>query len=735
MECGEASKKNVDHDSQQVREQVYFSNDSILEAAKSLNYEKCSQMRFLCRRVNQLIQSNQSKLQAFEVSSLEMREEIGCRSNSIVSFDQEIQSAVTIKKWFQDRGYSCDETTDIPFEEVFAGLNLSYSSPFGGNGLHFTVRAFFVEPKEKSMPLTRDQEKLKMERSLPNTVHSKPPQVFGAKFNDEYEFYGPILSYFFRLLHHPAAYFREVSIFPPMTDKFCYEASKNLIRCDQFTLQDLDWTSLEHSLKWLKDTVRAQTITFSFNYDDVIPSDLHSLVSDFFLQNASICARDRLKLEWLQRSGEFLNGLIQKYETLEVTKAIPSIVLEFRLGYKWDTGVLGFFVSSLESIDYPPLYDKRCDRCDIKNYERPIKLDGSRKMIAQVRRCFHRDCLRGDYANPYFLYFKSMDVDHDPQQVREPVYFSNDTILEAAKFLNYQKWSQMRFLCRRVNQLIQSNQSKLQAFEVTSLRMSVFTRIFHKTIDISNICKSNSIVSFNQAIQSADAVRKWFQDRGYSCDETTDIPLEKVFADWNLYGLYSPNPGLRVDVRAFFDEPIEKNMPLTRDQAKRTGKAHKKNGRLPNAVVVHSEPSKVFSAHFDAKYEFYGPILSYFFRLIYHPAAYFREVLMFTPMTDKFCDMTAHSPIRCDQFTLKLLHSSLEHSLEWLRDNVRAQQIILSFNYDDAIHNSDLHILLSEFLLLDGSICAEDRIKLTDWLPHPGEFVKALIKVSQMHSL
>ncbi|KAI1701890.1 hypothetical protein DdX_15837 [Ditylenchus destructor] len=291
------------------------------------------------------------------------------------------------------------------------------------------------------------------------------------------------------------------------------------------------------------------------------------------------------------------------------------------------------------------------------------------------------------------------NVDHDPQHVREPVYFSNDTILESAKFLNYQKWSQMRFLCRRVNQLIQSNQSKLQAFEVTSLRMSVFTRIFHKTIDISNICKSNSIVSFNQAIQSADAVRKWFQDRGYLCDETTDIPLEKVFTGMNL----SSGNGLHFTIRAFFEDLTEKNMPL-------------------------SEPPQVFSAKFNHMYDFYGPILSYFFRLLHHPTAYFREVLIFLPMTDKFCDMSSHSPIRCDLFTLKLLYSSLEHSLNWLKDNVRAQKIILSFNYDHAFPNPDLHSLLSEFLLQDASICAKDRIKLTDWLPHPGEFVKALIK-------
>ncbi|KAI1691646.1 hypothetical protein Ddc_24096 [Ditylenchus destructor] len=236
-------KKNVDNTSQQLKEPVYFSkyvfcSDTILEAVKFLNYEKWSQMRFLCHRVNQLIHSNQSKLQAFEVKSLCMSEEIGCRRNSIVSFDQGIQPANAVRKWFQDRGYSCDETTDMPLEKVFAGMDL-----FEHERLHFTFRAFFEKPTEKNMPLTRGQAKRtgkarKKSRRLPNAVavRSKPPQVFSAKFNAKYEFYGPILSHFFRLLHHPTAYFREISMFPPMTDKFCDEASKNLIRCDKFTL-------------------------------------------------------------------------------------------------------------------------------------------------------------------------------------------------------------------------------------------------------------------------------------------------------------------------------------------------------------------------------------------------------------------------------------------------------------------------------------------------------------------
>ncbi|KAI1694598.1 hypothetical protein DdX_20038 [Ditylenchus destructor] len=317
---------------------------------------------------------------------------------------------------------------------------------------------------------------------------------------------------------------------------------------------------------------------------------------------------------------------------------------------------------------------------------------------------------------------KNMDI---AQQSKEPVYFPNDTILEAAKFLTYEKWSQLRFLCQRVNQLIQSNQSKLQAFEVRSLSMEKV------------LCKSNSIISFNRGIQSPVAMRKWFQDRGYSCDETTDIPLEKVFAGLNLYEQFNPNPGVRVDVRAYFDEPTEKSMPLTRGQAKRTGKAHKKNRYLPNAA--RSELQKVFSAKFNHMYDFYGPILSHFFRLLHHPTAYFREVSMFPPMTDKFCDMLSHSRIRCDKFTLMNFDCSLEHSLKWLKDNVRAQQIILSFsysdkipylgdlkrlahslkwlkdnvraqkiilsfNYDHAFPNPDLHSLLLDFVFQDASI-------------------------------
>ncbi|KAI1695980.1 hypothetical protein Ddc_20772 [Ditylenchus destructor] len=259
------------------------------------------------------------------------------------------------------------------------------------------------------------------------------------------------------------------------------------------------------------------------------------------------------------------------------------------------------------------------------------------------------------------------NTDNTPQQEKVPVYFSNDTILEAVKFLNYEKWSKMRFLCRRVNQLIHSNQSKLQAFEVKSL---ICKPEFP--------CRSNSIVSFDQGIQSADAMRKWFQDRGYSCDETTDMPLEKVFAGMNL----SVSQGMHITVRAFFQDFTEKNMPLTRSQAsrKRTEK-------------------ELFSAKLNPKKEFYEPILSHFFRLLHHPDAYFREVSMFPPMTDKFCDMTSHSPIRCEQFTLRNLDSSLEHSLKWLKDNVRAQQLILSFKRRVTIPVSDLNSLVSEFLL------------------------------------
>ncbi|KAI1701894.1 hypothetical protein DdX_15841 [Ditylenchus destructor] len=394
-------KKNVDIAPQQMeKEPVYFSNDLILEAAKFLNYEKWSEMRFLCRRINQLIQNNQAKLQAFEVSSLSMSE-IMRRSNSIVSFYQTIQPADVVRKWFQDRGYSCNETTDIPLEKVFAGLNLSR-----GNALLLSIRAFFEEPTEKNMPLTRGQSKQmrkkragkgqNMDRRLSNgvTLRSRIPKLFGAEFNAKYEFCGPILSHFFRLLHHPAAYFREVSMFPPMTDKFCDMSSHSPIRCDQFTLNHLD-SSLQNSLKWLKDNVRALNITLSFNYNEKVPdSDLYSLVSEFLLLDATFCARDQIKLDWMSDPAEFVKTLIQKYETLEVAKTILPILIE-----DCPPGVHEYLDINLVRQDDQSVVDKYCDTCDVKTYELQNRIDVNRKMIAQVNkvaRCFEHCCSYGD---------------------------------------------------------------------------------------------------------------------------------------------------------------------------------------------------------------------------------------------------------------------------------------------------------------------------------------------------
>ncbi|KAI1700799.1 hypothetical protein DdX_16489 [Ditylenchus destructor] len=335
MDCGEAAKKNVDH----------------------------------------------APHQAFEVNSLSM-EKIVCRRNSIISFEQGIQSADAVRKWFQDHSL-CDDTSEIPLEKVSAGMNLF--DPI--HILHVTIRAFFEEPREKNMPLTGKGQH--MDRCFSNAnlmLHSKPPVLFSAKFNAKYEFYGAILSYFFRLLYHPAAYFREVSIFPPMTDKFCDEVSKNLIRCDRFTLHHLD-SSWEHSLKWLKDNVRAKQVILPFNYNHAMPSsDLHSLISEFLLQNASICAKDRVTLDWLRHPRKFVSAMIKKYETLEVTKTIPSILIE-----DCPSNVQQCFESSLVSQDDPPLYDKRCD--NVKTYQIHNKLDVNRKMIAQFRRCSKRNCL------------------------------------------------------------------------------------------------------------------------------------------------------------------------------------------------------------------------------------------------------------------------------------------------------------------------------------------------------
>ncbi|KAI1704520.1 hypothetical protein Ddc_16132 [Ditylenchus destructor] len=378
MDRGTVAKKsrkrrnsNTDNTSQQAeKEPVFFSNDTILEAVKFLNYVKWTKMRFLCYRVNQLIHSNQSKLQAFEVKSLSMYS-IVRSSNSIVSFDQAIQSPDAVRKWFQDRGYSCDETVDMPLNKVFAGMN---------NGLHFTIRAFYEEYREKNMPLTRAEAKRtgklpKMDRCLSNL---RAPQVFSAKINDKHEFYGPILYHLFRLLHHPNAYFREVSMFPPMTDKFCDMTVHSPIKCNQFTLlvnhSSLSYSSLEHSLKWLKDNVRAQQIILSFNIRVAIPvSDLHSLILEFILQDASICAQDRIKLDSIPQPNKFIDALIKKYQTLEVTKAIPSIVLK--------TSWQRFVNPNLVPQHY--LYDKYCDNYDIKTYELQNKTDVNRKMIAQ----------------------------------------------------------------------------------------------------------------------------------------------------------------------------------------------------------------------------------------------------------------------------------------------------------------------------------------------------------------
>ncbi|KAI1693210.1 hypothetical protein Ddc_23039 [Ditylenchus destructor] len=143
--------------------------------------------------------------------------------------------------------------------------------------------------------------------------------------------------------------------------------------------------SLEHSLKWLKDNVRAQNITISFN-DNIPYPELHSLVLEFLFLDASICARDRIKLDWLPHPGEFVKALIKKYETLEVTKAIPSILIE-EFG-KFE--IYGYFESNLVHQDYPTLIDKltNCDECTVKSYELQNKMDGNRKIIAQVSRCY-----------------------------------------------------------------------------------------------------------------------------------------------------------------------------------------------------------------------------------------------------------------------------------------------------------------------------------------------------------
>ncbi|KAI1695982.1 hypothetical protein Ddc_20774 [Ditylenchus destructor] len=342
------SRRRRKKNPQQEKEPVYFSNDTILEAVKFLNYKKWSQMRFLCHRFNQLIHSNQANLQAFEVKSLSMSEIHYFKSNSIVSFDQGIQPAKAARKWFQDR-----------------------------------EKNMLLTSQAKQMNKMRWGKARKKNRRLLNsvTLESKTPELFSAKFNDQYKFYGPILSHFFRLLHHPNAYFREISMFLPMTDKFCDEASKNLIRCEQLTLMTFN-TTLEQSLKWLKDNVRAQQIILSFSYIDPFLSHdkLHSLVSEFLLLDASICARDCIKLDGLRHPEEFVSTLIEKYETLEVTKAIPTIELD-ECGNFNDSEILKpSFV-----VQYDPrLYDKRCDSCNIKTYELPIKSDGSRKIIAQA---------------------------------------------------------------------------------------------------------------------------------------------------------------------------------------------------------------------------------------------------------------------------------------------------------------------------------------------------------------
>ncbi|KAI1699974.1 hypothetical protein DdX_17007 [Ditylenchus destructor] len=308
--------------------------------------------------INQLVQSNQSKLQAFEVKILSMSKE--------------------------DRGYLCDKTKHMLLEKVFAGM-----SRF--NALHFTFRASFEKRTEKNVPLIRGQEKQtrktkKKSRSHQNAVISKTPQVFRAKFNDEYEFYEPTLSYFFRLLYHPTAYFREVSMFAPMTDRFCAEVSKSFIRCEQFTLYELG-SSPEHSLKWLKENVRAQQIILSLNYYiNCTRPDI--LFSEFLLQNSCVCAQDRLELVMVPEPEELVNALIKKYETLEVRKAIPTIALKFNLN--WNKILLKYFEFNFDAQYDTPLYDERCDGCNIETYERPHKLGGSRKVIVQVRRCLFR---------------------------------------------------------------------------------------------------------------------------------------------------------------------------------------------------------------------------------------------------------------------------------------------------------------------------------------------------------
>ncbi|KAI1692075.1 hypothetical protein Ddc_23880 [Ditylenchus destructor] len=107
---------------------------------------------------------------------------------------------------------------------------------------------------------------------------------------------------------------------------------------------------------------------------------------------------------------------------------------------------------------------------------------------------------------------------------RKTVDISDDTWLEALKFMTFPQWIQKCLVSRQINGIAQRNVSRLPRMVLDSVAMYYIIDDFRGT-EFEKLNKYTIVVS-DTVLQKAQSI-KWLMKRGFTLDAPKDIPAKK----------------------------------------------------------------------------------------------------------------------------------------------------------------------------------------------------------------
>ncbi|KAI1701038.1 hypothetical protein DdX_16342 [Ditylenchus destructor] len=315
-----------------------------------------------------------------------------------------------------------------------------------------------------------------------------------------------------------------------------------------------------------------------------------------------------------------------------------------------------------------------------------------------------------------------MDTQNSPTEqnerlMRKKVNISDDTYLEAIKFLTCPEWSQNRFVSRQIDGIAQRNISRLPKMVLDCAAMYYINR--DSALPVNKLDKY-AIVSFDAVLRKRQSTQ-YFKNRGFTLSapgipaKTVLLNAQAVFDNWTR----SDDSNVNVCIHG----TVKDEIPLSFEEKlcpwfQKLNEAYK---AAFSKAMEFRKPVLYYAQFNPALNECSWDYLAQFLKLVYHPISYAKDVKMFA-VNQNFIDAlecnivdNERRYIHCEAFSLLIYHidpgyNDLPMSLKWLPQNVHAEKIHLPWILD----TSESFGLITNFLFdpFGAKQCASEMVTI-----------------------